>query len=152
MQAITVNENYVNLLKTWSETFVKSHQVLMSIGSIFGWIKVFSMSPDHAQYLESWESWSWIWIIQKYCDFVITPIHKIHRETWKGLQWTNLGRIFAALNQCAARLRQQLSTLEKYRTIFARHDGCNPRQNCPIYSYKYMPRCHIQPLFMLKLQ
>jgi hypothetical protein len=62
--------------------------------------------------------------------------------------WTYLWQILAILNHCAARLRQQLSTLEKYRTIFARHDGCNPRQNCPIYSYKYMPRCHIQTLFM----
>ena len=77
---------------------------------------------------------------------------KSRGKTEKASSELIFGAFFPCENSVQPSLRQQLSTLEKYRTIFARHDDCNPRQNCPIYSYKYMPRCHIQTLFMLMLQ
>ena len=76
---------------------------------------------------------------------------KVVGEKEKASSELIFGAFYPCENSVQPSLRQQLSTLEKYRTIFARHDDCNPRQNCPIYSYKYMPRCHIQTLFMLML-
>ena len=64
----------------------------------------------------------WIWIIQKYHDFVIKTIDEsCVGEKEKASSELIFGAFYPCENSVQPSLRQQLSTLKKYHTIFAQH-------------------------------